>query len=142
MTGNEMLWHTMETETVIAQLSTSSSTGLTEEESRTRLEQHGPNELIEGQGVSPYKIFFEQFKNILIIILLVAVGLSVIWSSNNTIKSNNFVNNDLKFRSGDGSVNIWDDGIIVLSTSKPSWIIWSTRPFSALTDLEPLDLRP
>jgi P-type Ca2+ transporter type 2C len=77
MKGNEMLWHTMEAEAVLVQLNTSSA-GLTEEEARTRLEQHGPNELTEGQGVSPLKIFFDQFKSILIIILLVAVGLSVI----------------------------------------------------------------
>jgi Ca2+-transporting ATPase len=77
MKGNEMLWHTMEPEAVLAQLSTSSA-GLTEEEARTRLEQHGPNELTEGQRISPLKIFFDQFKSFLIIILLVAVGLSVI----------------------------------------------------------------
>ena len=75
MTGNELLWHTMEQEAVIAQLSTSSA-GLTEEEARTRLEQHGPNELAEGQQVPPLKIFLDQFKSFLIIILLVAVGLS------------------------------------------------------------------
>ena len=71
-----MLWHTMETEEVLTQLGTSSA-GLTEDEARTRLEYHGPNELVEGQRVSPLRIFLDQFKSFLIIILLVAVALSV-----------------------------------------------------------------
>jgi Ca2+-transporting ATPase len=77
MKGKEIVWHTMEREGVLAQLSTSSA-GLTAEEARTRLEQHGPNELTEGERVYPFKIFFDQFKSFLIVILLVAVGLSVI----------------------------------------------------------------
>jgi Ca2+-transporting ATPase len=77
MKSNKLMWHAMEAEAVLAQLSTSSA-GLTEEVVRTRLEQHGPNELAEGQRVSPLKIFLDQFKSFLIIILLVAVGLSVI----------------------------------------------------------------
>ena len=72
-----MTWHTMETAAVLTQLR-SSPAGLSDEEARTRLEQHGPNELTEGHRVSPLKIFFDQFKNILIIILLVAVGLSAL----------------------------------------------------------------
>jgi Ca2+-transporting ATPase len=70
------MWHTMEKEAVLAQLSTSAE-GLTEEEIRARLEQHGPNELIEGQRVSPLKIFLNQFRSFYIIILLVAILLSV-----------------------------------------------------------------
>ena len=72
-----MTWYTMETEAVLTQLR-SSPAGLSDEEARTRMEQHGPNELTEGHRVSPLKIFFDQFKNILIIILLVAVGLSAL----------------------------------------------------------------
>jgi Ca2+-transporting ATPase len=75
MKGNVMTWHTMEAEEVIAQLGTS-SVGLTDEEARKRLEQHGPNALVEGKQISPIKIFLDQFKSFLIIILLVAVGLS------------------------------------------------------------------
>jgi Ca2+-transporting ATPase len=72
-----MTWHSMEAEAVLAQLDTSPS-GLTEEEVRKRLEQYGPNELTEGQRVSPLKIFLDQFKSFIIVILLVAVGLSAI----------------------------------------------------------------
>jgi Ca2+-transporting ATPase len=72
-----MTWHSMQAEAVLAQFGTSPS-GLTEEEARKRLEQHGPNELTEGKRISPLKIFLDQFKSFLIIILLVAVGLSAI----------------------------------------------------------------
>jgi Ca2+-transporting ATPase len=72
-----MTWHSMQAEAVLAQLGTSPS-GLAAEEARKRLEQHGPNELTEGQRVPPLKIFLDQFKSFLIIILLVAVVLSAI----------------------------------------------------------------
>lgn len=70
-----MTWYTMDTEAVLAQLR-SSPTGLSDEEARKRLELHGPNELAEEERISPIKIFLDQFKSFLIIILLVAVGLS------------------------------------------------------------------
>jgi Ca2+-transporting ATPase len=70
-----MTWYTMETEAVLAQLR-SSPAGLSDEEARKRLKHHGPNELTEGERISPIKIFIDQFKSFLIIILLVAVGLS------------------------------------------------------------------
>src|SRR5690606_39191769 len=43
-----------------------------------RLAEHGPNELQAGHKVSAWKILLDQFKNVLLIILLIAVGLSII----------------------------------------------------------------
>jgi Ca2+-transporting ATPase len=51
---------------------------LSQEEAERRLAQYGPNELVEEGKVSPWKILLEQFKNFLIIILLVAVVLSAV----------------------------------------------------------------
>ena len=51
--------------------------GLSQEEARRRLERFGPNELRKEKGASKIRMFFEQFADILMIILLVAVGLSV-----------------------------------------------------------------
>jgi Ca2+-transporting ATPase len=45
-------------------------------EAARRLEQHGPNELQAAIAVSPWSILLEQFKNVLIVILLIAVALS------------------------------------------------------------------
>lgn len=56
----------------------SSSKGLSTEEAENRLEKYGPNELTREERQSPFSLFLNQFKNILIIILLVATGLSLL----------------------------------------------------------------
>jgi len=71
------LWHAIETAEVMRILGTDSQ-GLTMDEAKKRLEKYGPNELQEAKRVSPLKIFFEQFKEILIIILLVATVISAL----------------------------------------------------------------
>ncbi len=70
-----ILWHTLSNETVFAHLK-STPTGLTEAEAAQRLAEHGPNELQAAHRISPWTILFEQFKNVLIVILLVATALS------------------------------------------------------------------
>ena len=52
-------------------------TGLSQEEAQKRLQEFGPNELKKEKGTSPIKHFIEQFTDILIIILLIATGLSI-----------------------------------------------------------------
>ncbi len=68
-------WHTLTTDEVLSQLQ-STPAGLTEDEAIQRLAEHGPNELTAAHRVSPWKLLFEQFKNVLIIILLIATALS------------------------------------------------------------------
>lgn len=60
---------------VFAALQTSPS-GLTDAEAIQRLREYGPNLLDTLQAVSPWKILFSQFKNLLTIILLIGVVLS------------------------------------------------------------------
>ena len=50
--------------------------GLSAEEARKRLEEFGPNELVAVRRVSPWGLLLAQFKNVLIVILLVATALS------------------------------------------------------------------
>ncbi len=69
-------WHSMETDQVLKELNTDPRQGLTVEEVRTRLEKYGYNELKKEEKISAFSIFINQFKNILIIILLIAIGLS------------------------------------------------------------------
>jgi Ca2+-transporting ATPase len=69
-------WHAMEIEETIKQLD-SKETGLNQEEVQKRLQEYGPNELKKEKGTSPIKLFIEQFTDILIIILLIATGLSI-----------------------------------------------------------------
>jgi Ca2+-transporting ATPase len=66
----------METSQVLKELDTDPQSGLSSEEVTRRLEKYGYNELKKGEKVSPLTIFINQFKNILIIILLLATVLS------------------------------------------------------------------
>jgi Ca2+-transporting ATPase len=51
---------------------------LSNEEAARRLAAHGPNELEAAEVIAPWRILLAQFKNVLILILLVAVGLSAV----------------------------------------------------------------
>ncbi|MBI2934134.1 MAG: calcium-translocating P-type ATPase, SERCA-type [Chloroflexi bacterium] len=70
-------WHSLEAAEVLADLHSSKS-GLTREESERRLQEYGANELISKKKISPLAIFFEQFKDFLILILLAATVISLI----------------------------------------------------------------
>jgi Ca2+-transporting ATPase len=68
----------METDQVLKELNTDPHQGLTEEDVKKRIEKYGYNELKKEEGVSPFALFINQFKNILIIILLIATVLSAL----------------------------------------------------------------
>jgi len=71
----ENKWHCETGDDVIARLS-SSANGLSEKEAHTRLERYGPNEIARGRGVSPWHTFLNQFKNVMVVILIIAAGIS------------------------------------------------------------------
>lgn len=71
-------WHSMDPESVVRELGTDPHRGLAEEEIRRRLDRHGYNELKKEERASPLVLFFNQFKNTLIIILLIATVLSAL----------------------------------------------------------------
>jgi len=68
-------WHTLSPDETLTQLQ-SSLDGLTNEEAARRLAECGPNELTVAPRISPWRLLLEQFKNGLIVILLVAAALS------------------------------------------------------------------
>ncbi len=68
-------WYALEIKDVLKHLSAQQG-GLSSEEASRRFEQHGPNELQAAHRISPWEIFAEQFKNVLIIILLIATIVS------------------------------------------------------------------
>ena len=70
-------WHTLSVAAVHNRLGTTGS-GLSSEDAASRLAEHGPNELAASAATSPWSLVLAQFKNILILILLVAVGLSAL----------------------------------------------------------------
>ena len=69
-------WHTLSMDEAMARLGSSPS-GLTGAEAGKRLAAAGPNELKASERVSPWRLLLEQFKNVLILILLGATGLSI-----------------------------------------------------------------
>jgi len=69
------MWHDRTTDEVLAELVTA-ETGLASEEARRRLATHGPNELQAFARSSPWHTLAAQFKNVLVVILLVATVLS------------------------------------------------------------------
>jgi len=73
-----MAWHSMGTAELTRELKTDPHQGLTEEEVKSRLERYGYNELKKEEKASPIMLFLNQFKNTLMIILLIAIALSVV----------------------------------------------------------------
>jgi len=71
-----MEWHAIKKEEVIKHLR-SSEQGLSQREAELRLKEFGKNELKEIYKVSALKIFFQQFNNFLIYILIAAIIVSL-----------------------------------------------------------------
>jgi len=68
-------WHTQDREAVLRSLG-SRLEGLNEEEATKRLQEYGPNQL-EQQGTrSPWAVLAEQFVDVMVIVLLIAAGIS------------------------------------------------------------------
>lgn len=76
-----MIPHSMEYHKVLAQLQTNADTGLTSDEASKRLVEYGLNKLAEKKGKTTWARFLEQFKDVMIIILLIAavISLGVAW---------------------------------------------------------------
>ncbi|MBM4401019.1 MAG: HAD-IC family P-type ATPase, partial [Crenarchaeota archaeon] len=68
-------WHSKKTEEVLNELRADQN-GLSREEAERRLKEFGYNELKEKKRVTPLQIFLGQFKDIFVIMLLVATAIS------------------------------------------------------------------
>lgn len=69
------LWHTLPVDAVMSHLH-SAPEGLAKIEVERRLARYGPNELEAAHRVSPWAVLLGQFKNVLIVILLIATAIS------------------------------------------------------------------
>jgi Ca2+-transporting ATPase len=74
----DTLWHLTEAAQALKELETDSGRGLTQGQVKERLERYGYNELKKEKKISPFFLFISQFKNTLIIILLIATALSIL----------------------------------------------------------------
>lgn len=70
-------YYRMSAQQVLDKFDTSAD-GLSSEQARTRLEAHGPNKLAEGKKKSVLMVFLEQFKDLLVVILIIAAGISML----------------------------------------------------------------
>ncbi len=74
--GNIMPWHTLDTPAVARQLDVDPAAGLGDDEAARRLTRHGANRLPEGATRSVIAMFFGQFADFMIGVLLVAALIS------------------------------------------------------------------
>jgi P-type Ca2+ transporter type 2C len=72
-----MSWHSIPVSEVLELLG-SSKLGLSQIEAETRLLKNGPNELQDKKRKTMLQLFFEQFKEVMILILLVAAAVSAV----------------------------------------------------------------
>ncbi|HJV64998.1 MAG TPA: cation-translocating P-type ATPase [Geomonas sp.] len=75
--SDHVQWHTLDGETACALLGSRPS-GLSEEAAADSLARFGPNELQSAPRSSPWTLFIAQFKNVLIVILVIACLLSLL----------------------------------------------------------------
>lgn len=69
-------WYSRSEEEVLRELS-SCRRGLTMQRPHSRLEKYGENVLYEREAVPWWQIFLSQFKDLLVVILMIAAGISM-----------------------------------------------------------------
>ncbi|MDO8468972.1 MAG: cation-translocating P-type ATPase [Candidatus Peribacter sp.] len=71
-------WHALTAAQTLEDLHTPLQSGLSDAEAKRRLQEYGSNELKKVDGISPWSMLLGQCKNVLIIILIIAIVLSAI----------------------------------------------------------------
>ncbi len=67
---HEAVWHSLEVGEAVKLLSVNADTGLTSPEVESRLQKYGTNELEESAGRGSWEILVDQFKNIMLLMLI------------------------------------------------------------------------
>ena len=67
---HESVWHSLEVNEAIVLLRGNADTGLTSQEVESRLQKYGTNELEESGGRGSWEILLDQFKNIMLLMLI------------------------------------------------------------------------
>jgi Ca2+-transporting ATPase len=70
-------WHAMEPAAVLSNLKTNPKLGLSDSEAKKRLATYGPNEIEEARKISSWKLLLGQFRETLVLILIVAALVSM-----------------------------------------------------------------
>ncbi len=70
------LWHTLTIETAFERLRADVVQGLTREEAKRRLEQHGPNALPQARQRTAIEILLSQFRSLIVVLLIAATAIA------------------------------------------------------------------
>ena len=71
-----MKWYQMDEQSVLKTVAADKKRGLSTKEAEKRLKRNGPNKLEEGKRPSALAVFFGQFKDFMVLVLLVATLIS------------------------------------------------------------------
>ncbi len=74
MTSTE--WYQKESKLILDELSVNPQDGLSTKEANARLERYGSNALAAKKGINPFKLLLNQFKDVLVIVLVVSALVS------------------------------------------------------------------
>jgi Ca2+-transporting ATPase len=72
------IWHTLTPVQTAVELNTDIENGLMDAETQSRLAHYGPNKLPEPAPTSPWRIFFDQFKSVMTILLVAAAAIAFV----------------------------------------------------------------
>src|SRR3990167_632345 len=75
--GESIAWHSESINATAARLHIDVTTGLSDGEAHERLKKYGANRLIREKKVSPLKLFFQQFRSLVIWVLIGATIISI-----------------------------------------------------------------
>ena len=70
-------WYTRTVKDITQYFNVDTSRGLSSKEAKAQLEKFGPNQLKESKGRTVWDMFFDQFKEVLVLILLISVIISI-----------------------------------------------------------------
>lgn len=71
-------WHSLTPTQTASELASDLENGLSSAEAQARLARYGANKLPEPKATSPWRIFFEQFKSVMTILLVAAAGIAFV----------------------------------------------------------------
>ncbi|MCR5787445.1 MAG: cation-translocating P-type ATPase [Acholeplasmatales bacterium] len=126
-------FETKTVEETVSLLKTNTSSGLSEEEAKVRLEKYGKNELKEKEKDSWIKIFLSQLRDPMIYILFAAIIVTIIVSIYDTVKNARAGNSFDFLKVGD-----WPDVIIIMAVIIINACIGTIQEIKAETSLEAL----
>ncbi len=77
MEQNDRPYYVLDPQETLRHIETNRDRGLTQQEVQDRREQYGPNQLREAQRVSAWRILLNQFKSIVILLLVIAAAVAL-----------------------------------------------------------------